>query len=824
MSRPQKSFIQAVKSKIIIALLLACFAMFLAWGVSRIVFSEILSTVQNISTPSERLRLVNSISRRIARLDQQQKSVAFNDPGNYSSFLKESEQLRHALDSLSSLYVNNTGQQVKIRSIKSLLRKRDEQFVQYLKVREKLVDNQSISSKVKKLNNLVTKTAEQPDSTIITSEQTTSTTTIYPKEEKPKGFFNRLFGKRKVDEEEALKVVNQENVRRDTISVSKEANMAKSMGESLKEIAQEQKINSARFIDREAVLANANDQLINQMLNILREVETQVVSQIASNGKQAQGVINTGIRSIGIIMLVFFVLTILLLYFILTDITRSNKYRKELELAKEDAEYHSMAKQRFLSNMSHEIRTPLQSIIGYAELLKQQPDPGRTAIDAIYQSSEHLLQIVNEVLDYNRITSGKFTFSVQTFDIGKLLEEVVAAMRPQAEKKSLSLKTDIALDHIRHIKGDPFRLKQILYNLLSNAIKFTHVGEVVLCAFFKRQGESLHFTFVVKDTGIGISEEDCKKIFNEFEQVEAAERDLLNQSGAGLGLNIVKALVDNQGGRVYVKSKLGLGSSFTVYITYLMGEEDSLTEASVGPEEVLIFEDKVWVVDDDHLILDLCGLIFKKNKIAYTSFKSPNALLNQEWDEDVKYVFMDIRMPGMSGIELCKRLRSKVGDAVKIYAMTAQVMEEDPSALLKGGFDAIVQKPFKESDIIALLKGEREHIDLDLTGLRKMTFGDEEQLAKILNRFVADCTADSKDIRSSMEARDWDSVSLLVHRMAGRLGQIGAKPLGSSFRELEIEINNNDFRTEDEQRSIANKIDDLLGKVDLLADQLEVRA
>src|SRR5690606_11427757 len=133
--------------------------------------------------------------------------------------------------------------------------------------------------------------------------------------------------------------------------------------------------------------------------------------------------------TISIIMVVFFFLTVLLLYFILTDITKSNKYRAELEEAKDEAEYHGMAKQRFLSNMSHEIRTPLQSIIGYSEIIRKDEHPKRKDIDAIYNSSAHLLQIVNEVLDYNRIISGKFTFTDKAFDIVKLLNEVVSVMR-----------------------------------------------------------------------------------------------------------------------------------------------------------------------------------------------------------------------------------------------------------------------------------------------------------------------------------------------------------------------------------------------------------
>ncbi|WP_448636402.1 sensor histidine kinase [Pedobacter panaciterrae] len=325
------------------------------------------------------------------------------------------------------------------------------------------------------------------------------------------------------------------------------------MKKSLKIIEDDQKQKNASFLNREAVLANANSVLISQMLDVLRKVESEVVSQIEVNGIQAKKVVNTGINTISLIMLVFLVLTGVLLYLILTDITRSGRYRNELELAKDEAEYHGRAKQRFLSNMSHEIRTPLQSIIGYAELIKQQEYPQSKDIDAIYHSSEHLLQIVNEVLDYNRIISGKFTFSNKVFDVGQLLAEVISVMRPQAEAKSLKMVADFDLKGLKYIYGDPFRLKQILYNLLGNAVKFTQTGEIVLSAFYKRQNENVHFTFIVKDTGIGLSEEDGKVIFNEFEQINTIESEVVNSTGTGLGLTIIKSLVENQGGEFMLK-------------------------------------------------------------------------------------------------------------------------------------------------------------------------------------------------------------------------------------------------------------------------------
>lgn len=806
-SAPKKSLFKAIKGKIIIALLLACFALLMAWGVSKVAFNEMLNTVENISAPSERLRMVNLISLKISRLDQMQKRQASNDPKNYGKLFKESRQLRLVLDSLSMLYPRDTVQLHRIASIQKLLSERDNQFVNYLKVREGLVNNRSFSKQVQNLSDMVNKSVN--DSTILASQQKSSTTTIYSTEDKNRGFFGRLFGKKKQNSEDnkSYKIINEQNVKVDTIALSNEDKISRSLEESLRTIEKEQRMKSARFLNKEAELANANNRLINQMLDILRKVESEVVTQIELNGIQAKHVVNTGINTISVIMLVFFLLMLLLLYFILTDITRSNRYKNELELARDEAEYHGLAKQRFLSNMSHEIRTPLQSIIGYAEVIRRQEQPNSKDIDAIYHSSEHLLQIVNEVLDYNRIISGKFTFADKPFDMVKLLEEVVSVMRPQAERKSLGLLTKVTLHDTKYITGDPFRLKQILYNLLGNAIKFTNEGEVVLSVFYKRQAENLHFTFMVKDTGIGLSEAETAVIFNEFEQVNAPDNEVLNQAGAGLGLTIIKSLVENQGGRIYVKSKQGEGSVFTVYLTFKIAEEPK-AEALLSAKETTSWKPfKVWVVDDDPLILDLCGIIFQRNGIFYKSFHSPSELLKEELTDDLKYILVDMRMPEMNGIALCKLLRERMGSGVKVFAITAQVLPDEREFLLNNGFDGLVMKPFRENELLAIFSEEislsltsesqheqepeireEEKIELDLGPLRKMTFDDEDQLKKILDRFVMDSENDILETQQALEKKDGERLRLVTHRLAGRIAQIGSRKLATEFREMEITL------------------------------------
>ncbi|RZJ83570.1 MAG: response regulator, partial [Chryseobacterium sp.] len=559
----------------------------------------------------------------------------------------------------------------------------------------------------------------------------------------------------------------------DTLNAKAEDSIMKSMTGSLKNIELEQKKKSQKFIRREAELSGASNKLTNQILQILRQVEGQAVAQVDLNGIQAKQVVNDGITQITAIIITFFLLTVILLYLILADITKSNRYRRELELAKDEAEYHGKAKQRFLSNMSHEIRTPLQSILGYAEVISQQDHPKKKDIDAIYQSSIHLLQIVNEVLDYNRIISGEFSFNNQAFSVRKILDEVTAVVRPLAEKKSLQLVTHLDLGDVEVVKGDAFRLKQILFNLLGNAVKFTLKGEINLNVSCKKQMDNLHFHFTIKDTGIGFEEKDMTRIFNEFEQIESPEQYVLNQTGTGLGLPIVKSLIEAQGGRIHVKSKPGKGTTFNIYLTYQETSERIIDPLDLS-HYAIVNPGTVWVIDDDQLILDLCGLIFERNKIPYKTFNQVADILHETPVADLKYVLVDMRLPEMTGIELCHLLKKKLPANVKFYAITAQVLPEEREMVLSEGFDGLIMKPFQAADLLSIF--EKTEIlsaqpEFDFSSIEKMTFGDQQMLEKILNRFKHDCIEDAAELKKHLDEGNQDKSRLIVHRLAGRTAQ-----------------------------------------------------
>ncbi|WP_343530375.1 ATP-binding protein [Pedobacter sp.] len=783
-AQSQKRFFTATKGKVVIGFLFAGLALLLAWGVSRFVFGEILVTVEKISAPNDKLRIVNKLSHQIASLDQLQR-----EPKNNVSFFAATQKLRRTLDTLTTLYVNDEEQLKRIKTLKNLLKDRDKQFLLYLEVKENLVNTQSFSEEVEKLNELFVQRTREADSAVFTTQTSTSTTTVAPEEEqKSRGFLARLFGKKKAD---VYKIISEEyKVKRDTLNPQAQDSVIQNVETTLKTIETEQREKSNRFLKREAELASSSSALTKQMLNVLREVEAEALMQIDLNGEQAKGIVNEGVFQIKVIIIAFFVITLILGSLILADITKNNKYRLALEKAKEEAEYHGRAKQRFLSNMSHEIRTPLQAILGYAEFISKQENPDRKHVEAIHRSSVHLLQIVNEVLDYNRITSGEFSFQKEDFDLKKLLDEVIDAVKPLAENKGISLITNFNLSEQHWMNGDAFRLKQVLYNLLGNAIKFTLKGHVKLMVDCKPYEGNLHCYFTVEDTGIGFSEEDQEKIFKEFEQGGNPNHQSINQNGTGLGLAIVKTLIDAQGGRINAKSKLGKGTSFVVYLQFKAAQMPTEI-VSLENEDVIDHTKTVWVVDDDKLILDLCELIFSAHQIPFKVFSTAQAILSEPIDQNLSYVFLDMRLEGVTGIELHHQLRRKLPNKVKYYAITAQVLPDEQQAVLDQGFEGIIIKPFKAEDLLSLFVLPADTIrkvDFDDSSLHKMTMGDQAMMTKILASFMQDCEDDQELLQQAIDDQDQAHARLVVHRLAGRISQIGARELGGDFRQLEQEI------------------------------------
>jgi signal transduction histidine kinase/CheY-like chemotaxis protein len=781
-----------VYQKVVFVIISCGIALGLAYFISKVAFDEMLNKVDIISTPNEKLRLVSRISRDILQIDQVQRAQVLNQK-DYSGFVNESDFILQSLDTLKSLYSINSLQSKRIDSIRILLNERDKLFNSYIQVRKNLVDNQAFSNQIRNISSLI---QEVPKSDkIITTEKKITTKTIESSTEVDnRGFFAKLFGvKSKPESNEQIDVpqtVHEElNVKIDTIKSERYENTEARIDQAIQDLEAKQRQKSATFVNHETELTLAGNILVSDMFNILHEVEQEAMHQMEAENSEARTVVNQSVRRISFILLSFFLISAVLIYFILTDLRKGTNYRLALENAKNAAEYHGAAKQRFLSNMSHELRTPLQSIIGYAEQLNFA-NKDSDKINVIYQSSQHLLQIVNEVLDYNRINSGKFNFQKEVINLQDLADEVATAMRPQAKQKNIELNLSTRISGNGLVLGDAFRLKQILFNLVGNAIKFTDKGEVLLQITSTDYGENTDINYRIQDTGSGIQPEDIDKIFDEFEQ--STKSDSGTHFGNGLGLSIVKTLVKAMNGQIEVKSVLDKGSVFTVTFSLPTSSVDQITSPTLPAlKPASSFKDTVWLIDDDSFILDLCHSILSKYGIDHKCFQSPKEALHYPHNQKLSHIFTDMRMPEINGKDLYKKLREKYDGSVKIIAFTAQALPEERKDILTFGFDGLLLKPFKEANLLGALGVLAPSNEITLNEYQRPedTF-DGMNEDWIIDLFTNDTQKDLKELHDSFHANNFNKSELLVHRMAGRTAQMGGDHIAFKLRKMEIDLRN----------------------------------
>ncbi|MEO6245337.1 MAG: PAS domain S-box protein [Opitutaceae bacterium] len=386
------------------------------------------------------------------------------------------------------------------------------------------------------------------------------------------------------------------------------------------------------------------------------------------------------------------------------DTTQRHEAARALHAAKEAADAASRAKSYFLASVSHELRTPLNGILGYTQILRRDPalrDKQRAGVDVIHESAEHLLALINDVLDLSKIEAGRVELHPADFDLAEFSAGVARVFAPRAREKGVRFETTLAPDLPRWVRGDEQRLRQVVFNLLANAVKFTTEGGVgVVVEKSPRDGGAIRFA--ITDTGPGITPADLAKLFEPFTQV--GHRAGVASSGTGLGLAISRSLVERMGGQLGVESTPGQGSRF--WCDVILPATTAAPAATRVNRPVIGYAGprrRVLVVDDNPanraVLVDLLTPVgFEVGEVA----NGENAV-TEVARACPDLVLMDLRMPGgMDGLEATRRIRRSVpGPGLRIIAISASAYELDRRECFAAGCDAFVAKPFREEDLWA---------------------------------------------------------------------------------------------------------------------------
>ena len=529
------------------------------------------------------------------------------------------------------------------------------------------------------------------------------------------------------------------------------------------------------------------------------------------------------------------------------DYRKLKQTMDELEAAKQEAWEANQVKSEFLANMSHEIRTPINAILGFDEMiLRESKEKDTIGYAANIKNSGHaLLDIVNDILDLSKIEAGKMDVIPEEYDVVKMITELLKMISPRAEEKGLKLNVDIDSKIPRKMFGDDVRISQVLTNLLTNAVKYTQMGEVTFQIKAEKPATNeVYLLFSVRDTGVGIKEENTQVLFSEFSRVEDSSTRKIE--GTGLGLPISMKCLNLMGSKLEVKSVYGEGSVFYFFLTQQVLDPTPIGDFEKAQKElnndVLVFredftapEARVLVVDDVEMNRKVFKGLLNKSKIQIDTASSGKQAIEMVISKRYDCIFMDHQMPEMDGIETLEKMRvnSEIDlEGVPVIALTANAINGARDMYLEKGFNDYLSKPVNGWAISGMLhkwlpkdkiiEEEEEEImeflpegndtSESLTSISKMidklaqsgvdvksglvyAMNDEAFYLELVNDFVNDYEDRSEILGQNYENKDWKNYEINVHSLKSTARTIGMFGLYQSAKAQEQAATRRDEKT-----------------------------
>ena len=511
------------------------------------------------------------------------------------------------------------------------------------------------------------------------------------------------------------------------------------------------------------------------------------------------------------------------------DISRLKKTEIDLKKAKEAAEAASHAKTEFLENMRHDIRTPMSGIVGCARIIQSKPNDPETVseyAEDLVQSSESLLNFLNRILEGIKVATGEMPLLKRKFNFKKNIQDIIDLNKSLAAKKNLSLTLEVDEEVPPYLIGDPVRFQRIILELVTNALRFTQQGSIdVEVKLKKRKTQQDVIEIKVRDTGMGISKDKQEAIFTRFTRLTPAHQGIYK--GLGLGLSIVKQLVDDLGGEIYVDSQLKQGTTFTCLLPFQeplvmddVGVEDLpvpneikfyknssdmlATAKRVANQKISINQRKILLVEDDKLAAKIAESILTELNCVIDIAPNAKTALRLVQEKDYQLILMDIGLPDMDGIALTHRIRLQQWqrtDTTPIIGLTAHIDVENRQRCLDAGMNTVMLKPFRKEMAVELLKTfvpdtdinqvssstERRPISgavLDIDAMKAILKNDE-LIKDCIHLMIIGLKKELVELPRLHQSANWQAIREIAHRRQGGASYCGAKRLEQACKQID---------------------------------------
>ncbi len=739
------------------------------------------------------------------------KTIQTNSEKDFKSYLIETDSLRSRIDTLKQI-VTTEYQKVLLDSVTYLLSEKTENIRQLKTIKNKAEDEVSVNTAIDEITKMEFKLRklELQD---------------FTKSPNDLGSYQRNVLQKYVD------YLNQNIPDDSTNTLSKQASdsilaNSKKLLSDVKQKAEKKK-ESLNF--EENKLLKNEIAISEQLRKVLRIIEREIIiNSIKNNSLKEKSLkkVNEIVTASAIIGLL---LTVVFSIIIVSDYSKSQLYKKQLEIANFKTKNLLKSREQLISTVSHDLKTPLSTIVGYSELLGNSDVTTKQSyfIKNIKNSSEYITQLVQDLLDFSQIEAGKITIEKVPFLLPEIIDEVAKNIQTVYKQKNIDLIINADEKLNTKIVGDPFRLKQILSNIIGNAYKFTEEGFIKISAYVA--GDNDFFTITIEDSGIGIEKENQKLVFEEFAQ--ANENIEKKYGGTGLGLAICQKIISILGGKLNLKSTFGEGSTFEITLPLLFDSSISLKETE--SEEIIPISKNLTfiVVDDDINLLNLTSTVLKQQNHQVFSFTHATKALESIQNTDFDFIITDIQMPEVDGFLFVEKLKQETNSFYKgqpIIAITGRT-DLDFYVYSKAGFSTVIKKPYSPkilletiqrvldndilSDKIVKTKKELSSKPYSLTSLKEFLGNDNYASKEFIESFMESTKLNLIALRTAVQEKNIPEINSIAHRIAPMFRQIQADKIGEILKTLE----QNNLENSD----LENLYNDLKIKIDLLFETLK---